>query len=319
MVIDLIRIKPGARYKINLQLAAAHSSLTNLINTFQIDYYICRYAFRRTLRLLKADHPPGKIMLLQKLLLSFVLLFITSTSIASDVNTIQFKSSDDILITADSYTPHKSNTTPIILLFHQAGSSRGEYNEIAPQLNKLGFNCIAFDLRSGEHSRGKDNQTSIRASNANLSTNYADALPDLIAALRYTKNKFNKSKIIAWGSSYSAALVLKAAGDHPELIDAVLSFSPGEYFSHIGKSKTWIKDSAKNINMPVFITSSRSETDSWEAIFDVIPSKTKTHFIPLAQGVHGSRALWNKYDVSQYYWQAVKRFLTSTGFVNKQN
>ena len=46
---------------------------------------------------------------------------------------ITFKSADNLLITADRYTPHTSNTTPLIVLFHQAGSSRGEYNEIAPR------------------------------------------------------------------------------------------------------------------------------------------------------------------------------------------
>jgi len=252
-----------------------------------------------------------------KLLFCFTLLAVTTISFASDNNTINFKSTDGILITADSYTPHTSNTTPLIMLFHQAGSSRGEYNDIAPRLNKLGFNCIAVDLRSGEYSRGKDNQTAILASNSGLSTNYADALPDLIAALHYAKKEYSNGKIIAWGSSYSASLVIKAAGDHPELIDAVLSFSPGEYFSHIGKSKTWIQDSAKNINIPIFITSSKNEADSWKVIYDAIPSKEKSYFIPTTKGIHGSRALWKNYNVSETYWQAVKEFLSSLSYIKE--
>gem|GEM_PF-5977157 len=78
----------------------------------------------------------------------------TAPALASNSQSISFKSADGILITADSYVPH-TTTSPLILLFHQAGSSRGEYNEIAPRLNELGFNCIAVDLRSGEFSRGK--------------------------------------------------------------------------------------------------------------------------------------------------------------------
>lgn len=241
--------------------------------------------------------------------LLLALSFITTASFAATTETISFKSADALLITADRYSPHDSDTTPLIVLFHQAGSSRGEYNEIAPRLNKLGFNCIAVDLRSGEYSRGKDNETAIRASNKNLPTSYADALPDIIAALSYARKHYANSKIIAWGSSYSASLALKVAGDHPELVDGVIAFSPGEYFSHVGKSKTWIRDSAKNIKAPTFITSARSEAADWAPIFDAIETANRQNFIPETAGRHGSKALWKKYDDSAVYWKAVTEFL----------
>jgi len=250
-------------------------------------------------------------MLLRKLLISYLLILFSTVCYASESIVINFKSADNLLITADQYFSQPINTTPIIVLFHQAGSSRGEYNDIAPRLNRLGFNCIAVDLRSGEYSRGKDNETSIRASNAGLSTNYADALPDVISALQYIRKQYDHNEVIAWGSSYSASLVLKVAGDYPQLVDGVLAFSPGEYFSHLGKSKTWIRDAAKNIKVPTFITSSKGETDSWNVIYEAIPSKSKTSFIPATAGRHGSRALWNKYDDSEAYWQAVSKFLNS--------
>ncbi len=97
-------------------------------------------------------------MLLQKWLshrtLLAVLFLLTNSVHATDNTTIHLKSADGLLITADSYLPHDTNTAPLIVLFHQAGSSRGEYSEIAPRLNELGFNCIAVDQRSGEYSRG---------------------------------------------------------------------------------------------------------------------------------------------------------------------
>ena len=232
----------------------------------------------------------------------------TNLFAATSSQRIEFKSTDGLLITADRYTPHKADA-PLIVLFHQAGSSRGEYSEIAPRLNRLGFNCIAVDQRSGEHSRGIDNQTAIRAGSAGLPTSYADALPDIIAALRYARKNYPHSKIIAWGSSYSASLVLKVAGDQPELVDGVIAFSPGEYFAHLGNSKTWIRDSAKNIQVPVFISSSRNETKRWADIYRVIPEKWRHSFIPETAGKHGSKALWKKYADSPAYWQAVTAFL----------
>ena len=248
-------------------------------------------------------------MLLKKLLTSSILMLVSALCSASDNSRISFRSADGLLITADSYFPHTSSTTPLLVLFHQAGSSRGEYNEIAPRLNKLGFNCIAVDLRSGEYSKGKDNETAIRASNKNLPTSYADALPDIIASLRYARKHFPNRKVIAWGSSYSAALALKVAGDHPQLVDGVLAFSPGEYFSHVGESKTWIRDSAKNIKVPAFITSSKNEATDWSSIYEAIDATKRQSFIPETAGKHGSKALWKKYNDSDAYWHAVNGFL----------
>ncbi len=248
-------------------------------------------------------------MMLRKLLTSCILILIASASLASDSHTISFKSADDVLITADTYIAHTSDNSPLIMLFHQAGSSRGEYNEIAPGLNKLGFNCIAVDLRSGDYSRGKENETVMRASKAGLATSYTDALPDIIATLQYANKHYSNSKVIAWGSSYSASLVLKVAGDHPELVDGVLAFSPGEYFAHLGKSKTWIRDSAQKIKVPTFITSSRTEAGDWSLIYDAIGNANRQSFIPETVGKHGSKALWKKYPDSAAYWGAVAEFL----------
>ena len=140
--------------------------------------------------------------LLNIFLLTLTLLLTVSNVNATENQTFTIKSSDGLLITVDRYTSHTSNSTPLIVLFHQAGSSRGEYIDIAPRLNQQGFNCIAVDLRSGDSSRGIENETDIRANKTNLSTGYADALPDVIAALQYARET-NNGKVIAWGSSYS--------------------------------------------------------------------------------------------------------------------
>ena len=130
--------------------------------------------------------------------LNFILMLMPTFALAADSEIVNFASADNILISADVYSAHKSSA-PVIVLLHQAGSSRGEYSDIAPRLNALGFNCLAVDLRSGEFSRGIDNETSMRASNAGLPTAYADALPDIISALEYTHKNYPDSKVLAWG------------------------------------------------------------------------------------------------------------------------
>jgi len=242
-----------------------------------------------------------------KLYSSVVLLLILSCNLSAD--TIFISSDDEIQITADTYMIDDEGNSPVIVLFHQAGWSRGEYLEIAPTLNQLGFNCVAVDLRSGDTVNDVDNKTTQHAKEKNKPTRYIDSLPDMVSALRYVNMHFPESDIIAWGSSYSASLALHVASTHPELVDGVLSFAPGEYFGKQGKSASWIKQSASNIQVPVFITSAQNEINSWQAIFDAIPGSNKTSFVPNSQGNHGSRALWKQFADSKDYWDAVTQFL----------
>lgn len=240
--------------------------------------------------------------------LLFTILFVCNILIAGESNIIKFSSKDSILITAKTYFT-KSKENPLIILFHQAGWSYGEYNEIAPKLNQLGYNCIAINQRSGNEVNGVKNQTNINAKEKGKSTNYLDAYIDMEATLDYVHKMYAPKILIIWGSSYSAALSLKLAAEYEEIVDGVLSFSPGEYFEKLGKSKTFIIESAANLKCPVFITSAKNEKDNWEPIYNAIPSKDKIYFLPKTKGNHGSRALWEEFKDSKDYWTAVKQFL----------
>lgn len=224
------------------------------------------------------------------------------------IETIQFPAADGLLVTADLYQWHDEDA-PFIVLFHQAGWSRGEYKEIAPKLGEMGFNCMAVDQRSGKSVNDVVNESAKLARDKKLGTSYLDALPDMRAALRLVQSRYPDAKRIAWGSSYSSALVLVLAGNEKDLIDAVISFSPGEYFSKLGKGKDFVRNAARQIEQPVFITSSKAEQKSWQAIYAAIPSKDKSSFVPETPGNHGSRALWAKQKDAGAYWAAVQRFL----------
>jgi alpha-beta hydrolase superfamily lysophospholipase len=244
----------------------------------------------------------------------FVFLLLSGLNIVSAdtiKKTITFPSKDGLLITADTYTLKGDARAPVIVLFHQAGWSRGEYLEIAPELNALGFNCMAVDQRSGGKVNETANETVRRAQLRGTGTTYVDALQDIEAALLYARRHYKGRKLIAWGSSYSAALVVKLAGDKPELQDGVVAFAPGEYFVKLGQSAAWIQESARQVRCPVFMTSARNEQARWSAIFETIPAKNKTAFLPASEGNHGSRALWKQFKDSEEYWRAVERFLTT--------
>lgn len=60
---------------------------------------------------------------------------------------VEFPSLDSLTITAHLY--QIDETSPFILLCHQARFNKFEYSGIAEKLNEMGFNCMAIDQRSG--------------------------------------------------------------------------------------------------------------------------------------------------------------------------
>lgn len=233
----------------------------------------------------------------------FMMLF-ASLLTAEEFEKITFEAKDGVIITADLYMTYEDKSTPFIVLFHQAQASRGEYREIAPKLGKLGFNCLAVDQRSGDAKNEIDNETVMNALEKDKGIEYTDAEVDLISALEYAKEHYAKGKLIGWGSSYSSALILKIAGDHPNMMDGVMAFSPGEYFT----PRVEVAPSAKHIKAAVFVTAAKDEEKRLRPIYDVITSP-KTLFLPSTQGTHGSSALYEKYEDSKDYWEAVEGYL----------
>ena len=216
--------------------------------------------------------------------------------------TIKFPSKDGVAITADLY--FVSDTLPYMILCHQAGFSRGEYKETGPKFTKFGYNCLAIDARSGKEANGVTNETARDAAAKKKPTTYLDAEQDIIAAIDYAYAK-SKKKVILLGSSYSASLVLKIAANNDK-VKAVLAFSPGEYFG----TQLNLKESIKNLDKPVFVTSSKEEAADVSKLVKDIKSKNKQQFTPSNKGDHGSKALWKETNPNYHeYWLALLMFM----------
>ena len=194
----------------------------------------------------------------------------------------------------------------VILLFHQAGSSQGEYAAIAPQLQQAGYSSLAIDQRVGGSLYGTNRTMAEYKGKAD----YLGALPDLEAALIWAKANANGKPIILWGSSYSASLVfLVAASKSAEgSVKGVLAFSPGEYFN----DKKMVEAAAAKVSVPVFVTSANTleEEQEAKAILSATKSTDRQQYIPKT-GVHGSSTLnANKNPGgSDDNWSAVLSFL----------
>lgn len=190
---------------------------------------------------------------------------------------VSFVAGDGVTVHADY---RGDGTGPVIILFHQAGSNLHEYDPVAPELNAAGYDTLAVDQRSGGTAYGAANQTAAAATG-----DYLAAYADLEAALAWAGAR--QGAAIIWGSSYSAGLVFVLAADHPDDVDAVLAFSPGEYFA----DATLVRDAAARVVQPVFVSSA---SDAGEiAAASAIVAKVAgpaTQLIP-QHATHGSGAL----------------------------
>jgi len=232
-----------------------------------------------------------------RLLHVFVLACLAS--LPARAGTVTFEAEDGVLVTADALRPETFPKT-VIVLFHMAGASRGEYLDIAKRLNRMGYATLAVDQRSGGMFNGIKNETAARFGR---DPGYAGAIPDLKAAVSHAREKLGAERIGVIGSSYSAALVLVLAGRERNFADAVMAFSPGEYFS----DRQFVKSALAGISVPVFLTAARSEAGQWRPFADILKDRA-SGFVPKGNGRHGATALLS--SDGKEYWAALEAFLT---------
>lgn len=190
----------------------------------------------------------------------------------------------------------------LILLFHQAGSSKAEYTTIAPRLVAAGYSALAIDQRAGGTLFGP-NQTSAQYRQA---PGYLEAVPDLQAAVDWAAQQH--FRVILWGSSYSAALVFPLSVRNAGKVTAILSFSPGEYFD----DKQLVRSAAAQVTVPAYITAAANsdEMEAAKSIAEAMPSRLVTRYIP-KQGIHGASTLIVAKDpkAAEDNWLPVLAFL----------
>jgi len=214
---------------------------------------------------------------------------------------VEIRAADDGVVYGRYYGIESDKPGPIVLLFHQAGSNAAEYQPIAPRLQALGYAALAIDQRSGGRRFGRDNAT-VEARGD--STGFGAAYPDLEAALAWAQERH--PRVVAWGSSYSAALVFRLGAEHGDELHALLAFSPGEYFEDEGQVAGW----ASRCALPVFVSSAPGkEVAAAEALASAAGGRAQ-HHVP-KKGVHGSSMLRPDRNPDGYeaIWSAVETFL----------
>ncbi|MEA3317421.1 MAG: dienelactone hydrolase family protein [Bacteroidota bacterium] len=231
-----------------------------------------------------------------------ILIVIFSIELKSQER-VTFFAEDGLQITADHYFIDESKS--YVILFHQGGYSRGEYIHTAQKITKYGYNCLAVDLRSGGEVNNIQNRTALRALQKGYPTNYHSSKKDVLAAIKWVKNK-NTKKIVLFGSSFSASLCLLVAQDSP-IVKAVIAFSPGEFFNY----NPCVKEKIKELHKPIFVASTKREQSFTKDLLSYIPQINKTLFtVSDGNGQHGSKCLWSDNKGSQEYWLALTMFFS---------
>ena len=227
------------------------------------------------------------------------IVFFISGLVPAFAEKVTFQATGNLTVTADLQLPPGKEAKAAIILFHMAGASRGEYRDIAPILNEMGYATLAVDQRSGGKFNGIKNETATRYGG---DQSYGKAAPDLAAASVWVRKNLDVERVGVIGSSYSASLVLVLAGRERSFADAVIAFSPGEYFSE----PKFVTKTLPGITVPVFLTAARGEAKQWQSFMPKIKVDV-TGFVPEGRGRHGATALVSK-DGDEY-WKALRGFL----------
>jgi len=218
---------------------------------------------------------------------------------------ITFLSRDSLEVTADVYVGKEDY--PYLILFHQEGSSRGEYNETALKFMKLNFNCLAVDLRSGNNSNYVRNETARKAMQTFKPSLFLDAGNDIEAAIEYAYN-INNQNVILVGSSFSASLCMVIGNRNPH-VKAVIAFSPGEFFG----DNLRLEEELDTFRIPLFVTGTETELPYINKMLQKISAQDNvTVYKPVTPpGQHGSMALWDNNPTKDEYWLALLVFFNS--------
>ena len=204
-----------------------------------------------------------------------------------------------------------ANARAVLLLFHQGGSNaHAEYANIIPRLLRNGYVAIAVDARAGGTMLGGTNRTMTAVGG---DPHYCEAYPDLVAVLDHARSVAGDLPIVPWGSSYSAALVLRLASERADDLAAVLSFSPagGEAMGECPAEAF-----ADRVTIPAFIARPASEADLDHVAAQNERFRELGFPVHIATpGRHGSSML-NPERVegdAEPSWQAVLEFLARVG------
>ena len=133
-------------------------------------------------------------------------------------DSVTYQAEDGVHISASWFLPDGVANPPVVILLHERGGSRQQWNELIPTLVDKDYAVLAPDLRG----HGKSDPYEL--------TNSLDALLDVAAALRWlgSRNDVDQSRIAVIGARFGADLAYVSSGAFPQ-VRAAIAMTPSVY------------------------------------------------------------------------------------------
>jgi dienelactone hydrolase len=144
-------------------------------------------------------------------------------------DSVTYQTEDGVQIVASWFVPPGETKPPVVILLHEQGGSRAQWNELIPVLVKEGYAVLAPDLR------GHGDSTTIVRDGKEEPYQFSDsdrpmALADVKASVEWLKSRddVDSTRIGMIGSRLGADLAYVSAGVFPEMKAAAI-ITPTRY------------------------------------------------------------------------------------------
>jgi dienelactone hydrolase len=211
---------------------------------------------------------------------------------SSAESTVTIESPDGVRLVGSLFKSGKPNS-PALLVLHQWQSDRHSYDDLAKQLQAIGFTVLTIDGRGFGESVKRGDGTPVMAERTDASVKAM--LGDVGAAFAFLSKQENvdASKIGILGASYGSSLALIYAADHPE-VGAVALLSPGvNYFGNMPIEPAVRKFKDRN-NPNLLFIAAEDDKESADAVNKLDPMQVDSYLFPrkvFPSGGHGTALL----------------------------
>ncbi|MBI2450715.1 MAG: alpha/beta fold hydrolase [Parcubacteria group bacterium] len=206
---------------------------------------------------------------------------------ANNIETINFKTSDNVIIVGD-YFKTADPKAPAVLLLHMMPADRFSWTELAKKLQQNGFQCLAIDLRGHGESRDQNGKHLNYRNFSDLE--HQSSKFDVDRSVKFFIEKGIKLENISIiGASIGANLALDFAVGHNE-IKAVVLLSPGLNYRGI-LTEPLAKNLKGDDGQSVFMAATYGDeysADSVKKLSKIIPKGVKKEIKILEGKAHGT-------------------------------
>lgn len=191
---------------------------------------------------------------------------------------VEFPTDDGVSISA-TLRVGRAGTTPVVLV-HQLGSARAEWDPLVAKLAELGLTTLAIDLRGhGESTHGTGANARAYAYGSFRDTDWRATQKDVRAAIDFlaAHEQVHAARVVLIGSSIGGTACIAAAAEDPRVASLVV-LSPGRAYHGFDA----ILPASRLAERPLLVLHSSEELPSQETsgVLDRIVANSTVRVVP---------------------------------------